>query len=332
MPATSANAIPRRKPAALQLGDTVGIVATASPIKEDLLEAGCKALEKMGYRPFFLPSILESDIYFAGSVERRARELEEMFVRDEVKAILCARGGYGSNHLLAALDLKKIAEHPKIFMGYSDATTLLTWFADAAQMITFHGPMLAKDFARPNGVDVASWQAATSSRPEWRVPCDSATAIVGGVAEGILYGGCLSMLAASLGTPYGIRTEGTILFLEDVNVKPYQLDRMFMQLKLAGKLELVRGIIFGEMLDCASTPEEAPKLQEAIKRLTGNLGIPVAFGLRSGHVSSSNITLPLGVRARLKVDSQVVDSKVALTILEAACVSGNLAASAENRT
>lgn len=332
MPAPSADAIPRRKPAALQVGDTVGIVATASPIKKDSLEAGCKTLEKMGYRPFFLPSILESDLYFAGSVQRRARELEEMFVRDEVKAILCARGGYGSNHLLAELDLKKIARHPKIFMGYSDATTLLTWFADAAQMITFHGPMLAKDFAEPNGVDVASWQAATSGLPEWRVPCDSATAIASGVAEGILYGGCLSMLAASLGTPYGIRTGGSILFLEDVNVKPYQLDRMFMQLKLAGNLELVRGIIFGEMLDCASTPEEAPKLQETIKRLTGNLGIPVAFGLRSGHVSSSNITLPLGVRARLKVDCQVLDSKVTLTILEAACVSGNLAASAEKKT
>jgi len=304
-----------------------GIVPATSPIQKDTLDAGCKSLGQAGYRSFFLPSILDSGLCFAGSAQRRARQLEEMFVRDEGKAIVCARGGYGSNHLLSELDLKNIIEHPKIFMGYSDATTLLTWFANAAQMITFHGPMLAKDFGRPDGIDVASWQAATSGRPEWEVPCDSATAILPGMAEGILYGGCLSMLAASLGTPYAIRTEDTILFLEDVNVKPYQVDRMLMQLKLAGKLEQVRGIIFGEMPDYASTPEEAQKLQEAVKRLTGDLGIPVAFGLRSGHVSRSNIALPLGVRARLKVDR-----KVALTVLEAACVSRDLAASAEKRT
>src|SRR5438105_5683392 len=202
MPSQSGTANSRRKPAALHTGDTVGIVAPASPIKKELLEAGCKGLEQLGYQPFFLPSILDDDLYFAGSAERRARELEEMFLRDEVKAILCARGGYGANHLLAKLDLEKIRKHPKLFIGYSDVTTLLTWFADAGEMVTFHGPMLTKDFATSGGIDLASWRAATSGTPEWEVPCEGATAIVPAVAEGILYGGCLSMLAASLGTPY----------------------------------------------------------------------------------------------------------------------------------
>src|SRR6202166_1084938 len=123
------------KPPALRTGDTVGIVAPASNIKRTELEAGCEALRRAGYRPFYLDSILEQDLYFAGSAERRARELEEMFVRDEVRAIVCARGGYGSNYLLPMLDLEKIKKHPKIFVGYSDLTCLLTYFANTARMV-----------------------------------------------------------------------------------------------------------------------------------------------------------------------------------------------------
>src|ERR1700692_3829860 len=131
------------KPPALRSGDTVGIVAPASNVKRAELEAGCEAWRRAGYRPFYLDSILEQDFYFAGSVERRARELEEMFVRDEVRAIVCARGGYGANYLLRELDLEKIKKHPKIFVGYSDITTLLTHFVDAAGLVTFHRAMAA---------------------------------------------------------------------------------------------------------------------------------------------------------------------------------------------
>src|ERR1700758_3719322 len=129
------------KPPALRPGDTVGIVAPASNVKRAELEAGCEALRRAGYRPFYFDSILEQDLYFAGSVERRARELEEMFMRDDVRAIVCARGGYGANYLLKPLDFQKIKAHPKIFVGYSDITALLTYFADAAGFVTFHGPM-----------------------------------------------------------------------------------------------------------------------------------------------------------------------------------------------
>ncbi|MGA8311615.1 MAG: LD-carboxypeptidase [Terriglobales bacterium] len=302
----------RIKPPALQPGDTVGIVAPASEVKPELLEAGCETLRRLGYKPFYFDSIFDRDLYFAGTVERRARELEEMFVRDEVRAILCARGGYGSNYLLKELDLKKIKAHPKIFVGYSDLTTLLTYFADVAGFVTFQGPMVAKDFARPDGVDLFSWQSALQGLSKWDLEPDAAVkSLVEGSAEGILYGGCLSMLVASLGTPYEIRTAGTILFIEDVATKPYQIDRMLMQLKLAGKFADVQGIVFGEMLDCVQTQskDQGFTLEEVVLRVVGDLGVPVAYGLRSGHVSRGNITLPLGVRAALNV-SDTVELKI----------------------
>ncbi len=303
------------KPSALRPGDTVGIVAPASNIKRADLDAGCEALRRAGYRPFYFDSILEQDLYFAGSVERRTRELEEMFVRDDVRAIVCARGGYGANYLLKELDLEKIKAHPKIFVGYSDITTLLTWFHDVGGFITFHGPMAAKDWAHEDGVDLASWQAAVSGTTAWDVALGAAVSgLVEGDAEGVLYGGCLSILVASLGTPYEIKTAGTILFLEDLAAKPYQIDRMLMQLKLAGHLNAVRGIVFGEMLDCVQTANQGYTLQDVVTRIVGDLRVPVAFGVRSGHVTSGNITLPFGVQAKLTVRS----AQVGLRILESA--------------
>jgi muramoyltetrapeptide carboxypeptidase len=296
----------RVKPPALRRGDKVGIVAPASNIKRELLEAGCEGLRGLGYEPFYFDSILERDLYFAGSAERRVRELEEMFVRDDVRAIVCARGGYGANYLMRSIDLAKIAAHAKILVGYSDLTTLLTWFADEGNFVTFHGPMATKDFAVADGVDLSSWQSALSGEGSWQIGDDSgAKPLVAGEDEGILYGGCLSLLVGALGTPYDIRTEGTILFIEDVAEKPYRIDRMLMQLKLAGKLAGVRGIVFGEMMDCRQRAQQDYTLEEVVLRIVGDLGIPVAFGMRSGHVSRGNITLPFGVRARLEVGSDV---------------------------
>jgi muramoyltetrapeptide carboxypeptidase len=303
------------KPPALRPGDTVGIIAPASNIKQAELDAGCEALRHAGYRPFYFESILEQDLYFAGSVERRARELEEMFARDEVRAIVCARGGYGANYLLREIDLEKIGAHPKIFVGYSDITTLLTYFSDAAGFVTFHGPMAAKDWAHVDGVDLVSWQVALTAATPWNVPVGAeVSGLVDGEGEGVLYGGCLSILVASLGTSYAINTAGTILFLEDLAAKPYQIDRMLMQLKLAGHFDAVRGIVFGEMLDCVQNANQPYTLQEVITRIIGDLRVPVAFGVRSGHVSSGNITLPFGVRAKLTVRG----GQVGLRILESA--------------
>jgi muramoyltetrapeptide carboxypeptidase len=309
----------RVKPPALQSGDTVGIVAPASNINPELLQAGCAALRELGYKPFYFDSIFERDIYFAGSAARRARELEEMFVRDEVRAIICARGGYGSNYLLNVIDLKKIQAHPKIFVGYSDLTSLLTYLTDAAGLTVFHGPMVTKDFAQADGVDLNSWQRALHGSSEWSLDLESdVKSLATGSAQGILYGGCLSILVASLGTPYEIRTAGTILFIEDIAAKPFQIDRMLMQLKLAGKLTDIRGIIFGEMVDCRQNQDknkdQGYTLEEVVMRVVGDLRVPIAFGLRSGHVSRGNITLPFGVHAALEVTS----SAVKVSILEAA--------------
>ena len=310
---------PRLKPPRLKAGDRLGIVAPASSFKREDFEAGASALAAMGYELVYEEEIFARDFYFAGSADRRARELEQMFLRRDVKAIVCARGGYGSNYLLPLVDSAKIRAHPKIFVGYSDNTFLLTQFADRAGIVTFHGPMVAKDFAKSDAVDLASWQAALGGENGWRldfeVPGELKT-LVPGDAEGVLHGGCLSMLVASLGTPYQIETRDTILFMEDVQTRPYQLDRMLMQLRLAGKLERVRGIIFGEMLDCMRPGDQDYPLEEVILRVLGDLGVPIAYGLPSGHVSRQNVTLPLGVRARLSVGQ----SKVALEFLEAATV------------
>jgi muramoyltetrapeptide carboxypeptidase len=303
----------RIKPPAIRPGDTIGIVAPASNIERDALEAGCQTLRSLGYTPVYLDSIFEKDIYFAGSAARRARELEEMFMREDVRAIVCARGGYGSNYLLPVLDLEKIKAHPKIFVGYSDLTCLLTYFADVAGMVTFHGPMVTKDFGRPDGVDLNSWQAALGGSADWTLETGPEfRPLVEGSATGILYGGCLSILVASLGTAYEIQTAGTILFLEDVAAKPFQIDRMLMQLKMAGKFAGAKGIIFGEMLDCVQTPgrDQGYTLEEIVLRVVGDCGVPVAYGFRSGHVSRQNMTLPIGVKAALHVSSNGVLTRI----------------------
>ncbi|MGC2490414.1 MAG: LD-carboxypeptidase, partial [Candidatus Sulfotelmatobacter sp.] len=194
-------------------------------------------------------------------------------------------------------------------------------FSDKASLVTFHGPMVAKDWLHPDGVDLASWQAALAGTAPWEPHLDAdsgARGLVDGAAEGILYGGCLSILVASLGTPYEIKTTGTILFLEDLAAKPFQIDRMLVQLKLAGKLDGVRGIVFGEMRDCMQNANQGYALEEVVLRVVGKLGVPVAYGVRSGHVTSKNITLPIGVRAGLTVQGGEGGGQVSLKILESA--------------
>jgi len=175
--------------------------------------------------------------------------------------------------------------------------------------------MTAKDWSLDNGMDLNSWHSALTSPLPWDIALnEGAAGLVEGEAEGTLYGGCLSILVSSLGTPYEIETDGTILFLEDVATKPYQIDRMLMQLKLGGHLKNVRGIIFGEMMDCAQSATQDYTLPDVILRVVGDLPVPVAYGVKSGHVSSRNITLPFGVEASLSVRK----GEVRLRMLESA--------------
>jgi len=206
-----------------------------------------------------------------------------------------------------------IAARPKILLGCSDITSLLTAIHDRTGLIGFHGPMVAKDIA-DGTFDQLSWSNSLTGIAEWDVPANGIEVLRPGTAQGKLYGGCLSMLVASLGTPYEIQTDDTILFIEDIGEKPFRIDRMLMQLRLAGKLEKVRGFVFGEMLDCAPPKGETYTLQQVIVRVLAPYNVPIVYGLKSGHVTSGNITLPLGVQAELKAEGV----GVSLRILETA--------------
>jgi muramoyltetrapeptide carboxypeptidase len=299
----------------LRPGDKIGLVAPASSFNREAFQAGCDRLRQMGYDPVYSPGIFERDLYFAGGAERRLHELEEMVRRDDIAALICVRGGYGSNYLLAGLDFKIFTAHPKIVLGCSDLTTLLTTISDRTGLVTFHGPMVAKDIAAST-LDVSSWNNAFQGATSWSIPAEGAEVLRAGRAQGRLYGGCLSLMAASLGTPFEIETLGTILFLEDIGEKPYRVDRMLMQLLLAGKFNGVRGVVFGEMLDCAPPGGQRYTLQQVIRRTLQDFAGPIAYGVKSGHVSGGNITLPFGVQAELLAG----DSGVQLKILEAATI------------
>ncbi len=304
-------------PQALRRGDKIGIIAPASSFNRDGFLAGCERLRQMGYESVYSQDIFDRDLYFAGSAQRRTRELKEFWSRDDIAALMCVRGGYGSNYLLEQLDFAQITERPKILLGCSDITTLLTAIHDRTGLVNFHGPMIAKDIAA-GSFDLSSWQNALGGAKSWDIPTSGVQTLRAGKATGKLYGGCLSMLVASLGTPFEIQTEGSILFIEDVAEKPFRIDRMLMQLRLAGKLEGVRGFVFGEMLDCAPPAGETYTLQQVIMRVLAPFNVPVVYGLKSGHVTSGNITLPIGVQAELKADS----AQVELRLLDAGTAAG----------
>ncbi|HSK44088.1 MAG TPA: LD-carboxypeptidase [Candidatus Binatia bacterium] len=303
------------RPAALREGDKIGLIAPASSFSRESFLAGCDRLRQMGYEPVYSQNIFDRDIYFAGTVERRAHEFHEFWRRDDIAALICVRGGYGSNYLLEKLDYDMIAERPKILLGCSDITSLLTAIHDRTGLIGFHGPMVAKDIA-DGTFDGASWESALQGAANWSVPTSGVEVLRTGKAAGRLYGGCLSMLVASLGTPFEVQTDGAILFIEDIAEKPFRIDRMLMQLRLAGKLEGVRGFVFGEMLDCAPPKSETYTLQQVLMRVLAPYKVPIVYGLKSGHVTSGNITLPIGVQAELEAEGADVN----LRILEASTV------------
>lgn len=264
------------------------------------MERGLNALRELGFVPKSGEHTLtRGPLYFAGTPESRLRDLHHAFADDDIRAIFCTRGGYGSNYLLEGLDLDLIAESAKPFLGYSDLTAPQLWLLDQLELPAFHGPMLSADFAREDGVHLPSLRAALSGQQYSAGPEEGLRTLHPGRVRGTLYGGCLSILTALLGTPYEPQTEGKLLFLEDVSAKPYQVDRMLWQLAQAGKLDGVKGIVFGEMLDCQS-PGAAPELlEEVILRTLDDFRGPIAIGLRSGHVSRCNVTLTFGVEAEL---------------------------------
>ncbi len=295
------------KPAALRPGDTVAIVAPASNLKSDYLERGVAELAKLGFRVKHEPDILEKAWYTAGSDTRRARELMRAFTDADVKAVWAARGGYGVMRLFNLFDEDALRQHPKIFIGYSDLTALHLYLYRRFGWVTFHGPMAAKDLAGGEAqYDRESLlKTITSTTPIGEIPSSKTRMLHrgnGGAVSGKLLGGCLTLVNALLGTPDALDTRGAILFLEDAGTRPYAIDRMLQQLRLAGKFEGVRGIVFGEMTDCVQHADQGYTIEDVLTECTADLNVPVMFGLPSGHSPRGNLTLPLGVNATLDAD------------------------------
>ncbi len=302
------------KPPAVGDGAGISLIAPASFALPERVERGLAALRALGYRPKLDEQALKrGPLYFAGSAEQRLAGLHAAFADESTSAVMCLRGGYGSNYLLGGLDLELIGKHPKPLFAYSDLTGVQLRLLDELGLPAFHGPMAAADFYLADGIHLDSFRSALKGEPYSVGAAEGLRPLRPGAARGRLYGGCLSILVSLLGTPWEPRTEYTLLFLEDTGVKPYQIDRMLWQLRRAGKLKGVRGIVFGEMPDCVS-PGAAPELvEEAILSALDGFEGPIAIGLRSGHVSRQNVTLTLGVEAELTVGDET-----RLEMLEAA--------------
>jgi muramoyltetrapeptide carboxypeptidase len=292
------------KPQALRDGDAVAIIAPASNLKADYLARGVAELERLGFRARFEPGILDKARYTAGDDERRAAELMRAFADPDIKAVWAARGGYGSMRLFRLLDEKLIGRLPKIFIGYSDITALSLYFYRRFGWVTFHGPMASKDLAggEEHYDRETLIKALTGASPIGEIKSNKTEMLHRGAGErvtGRLLGGCLSLITAMMGAPDELDTRGSILFLEDTATRPYAIDRMLQQLKLAGKFDEVRGVVFGEMIDCVQHADQGYRIQDVLAECTADLNIPVMFGLPSGHSPRGNLTLPLGVTATL---------------------------------
>ena len=292
------------KPAALKSGARLAVVSPASAAKAEKVQAGVECLEGLGYEVVVMPHALSrGPIYYAGTVEQRVGDLHAAFADAKIDGIICTRGGWGSAELLPWLDAELVRANPKVFVGYSDHTSLHIWMARETGLVTFYGPMVAADFSRRDGFDAASWGHALGGDAGWCVGGgDGLRVLRGGVAEGRIAGGCLSIFAEGLGTKYAApratAEDPRILFLEDVGTKPYQWDRMLLHLRYAGMMEQVTGIVLGDMQKCVAR-EEMALLEQALLHALRDFEGPVAMGLRSGHVDGANVTVPLGVRVRL---------------------------------
>jgi muramoyltetrapeptide carboxypeptidase len=298
-------AAPALKPAAVLPGARIAVIAPASSAKAERIDLGIAGLRARGYEVVEGGHLRgRAPQYFSGTVEERVEDFHAAFADPSVDALICSRGGYGSNYLLEHVDLNLIRANPKPFFAYSDMTVLQNLLLDRAGLISFHGPMAAADFYREDGVDEETFETAVTGGMAEIGASEGLRTLRPGRVSGTLYGGCLSMIVSALGTPFAAETEGKLLFLEDINAKPYQIDRMLRQLILAGKLDGVSGIVFGEMLDCVPPGSDFGILEAVILRVLDWFEGPIAIGLRSGHVSRANVTLPLGIGAELDLNGE----------------------------
>jgi muramoyltetrapeptide carboxypeptidase len=308
------------KPPALRPGDAIRILSLASPVDGDALKKGCEELQRLGFTPKVdCPSALAHEGFFAGAASARVSALKESLAEHASRAIICSRGGYGSNYLLDGLSVALAS--PKILLGHSDITSLQICLWEKFQWVTLYGPMVASGIAAGAGVAKgydrdSLLHALTETRNGWHVDLRGEPLVPGSV-EGVILGGCLTLVQTTLGTPWELDTHGSILVLEDRGMKPYQVDRALMHLKQAGKFKAVAGIILGDFPEC-DAPAGTESVRDVAHRVLSPLGVPVVWGAAIGHTQRPMLTLPLGVRAHLSV-SGTASGETQLEILEPAC-------------
>jgi len=291
------------KPSPLFPGARIGVIAPAGCVDRGALLTGVAAIEGQGYSVVLAPGVFQTKGYLAGEAASRAGDLMSFLYRDDIAAIFCARGGFGSIQMLDFLT-DDARENPKIFVGYSDITILLEWLRTRCGMVTFHGPMVAMDLA--HGISGRSsehfWGMLSGQNRTWKLPLGEV--ISNGKVEAEMTGGCLSMLISTLGTAYEIDTRGRILFLEDVGERPYRIERMLTHLKMAGKLDHPAGVVFGDFTHCEG---DGPRnVRAVIGELFARAPYPVVMGLPAGH-GGENFVLPFGVKMRLDGDAATLE-------------------------
>ena len=289
----------RAKPPALRPGARIGIVAPASPFAREEFEAGIRELRDLGFEPVYSDAVFARDEYLAGSPALRAQDFAAAWRDPSIQAVVAARGGYGSMQLLPLLDAREFAARPKIFVGFSDNTSVLTWLTQACGLVSFHGPMIEGRFARGvEGYDRDSFlRCVTSTDPIGLLTGPCLEALHEGEATGTLVGGTLTQLVASLGTPFAFDPpESCVLFLDEIAERPYRLDRMLTQLQQSGLLARAAAIIFNSLPRC-DEPGGGPTARDTVRRVLSGFPGPVLFGLQSGHTDGPSMTLPFGVQA-----------------------------------
>jgi muramoyltetrapeptide carboxypeptidase len=308
-----------RKPRALRPGDRVAVVAPASAFARSEFDAGIIELRNLGFEPVYDETVFERTAYMAGPAATRAAAFQRAWRDPDIAALVAVRGGYGSVHLLPLLDRSVFTATPKAFVGYSDNTSILSWLTLNCGVVSFHGPMLEGRLARGEaGYDRDTFtRCLCRPEPAGAITHPQLQVLREGSATGMLIGGTVTQLAASLGTPYAFDPPaGCILFLDEVGERPYRLDRLMTQLRLSGVLGRASGLVFGELPRC-DDPEGGAQARGVIAELVSDFPGPVLYGLPSGHSSGATLTLPFGVRARV-----VTGGSPALVIEESAVEPG----------
>jgi muramoyltetrapeptide carboxypeptidase len=288
------------RPPHIEPGDTVGIVAPASPFDADLFAGGVQTLESMGYRVHIPDDLFERDGFLAGSDEHRADLIHRLISDPGIKALVCARGGYGSMRLLPLLDFSLIQNNPKIFIGLSDISAMLSAIYSRTGMVTFHGPMVTTLANAPEKTRRALKAAISSDRPH-ELEMENGITIHSGTISGRVCGGNLNTLNHLLGTPFAPDFKDHLLFLEDRGEKPYRIDRMLAQMKQAGCFRDLAGLILGDFVDCGSQQE----IIQIFTEVFANASVPIVAGCEAGH-GRQNLTLPLGLEATLDADQHTL--------------------------